>query len=213
MKKTLILLFGLTFLFSKLCLAENFVFHNEDIYVWASNDRNPTATENDIANSIDPNWRPLWVNTVSGDVFLFKGGSNGSYVWDLIMSDKNLLSNLPTPIINKFYLGTAEKTNVKFISKSATVAGGAGVSLFYLTDDGLSTGNALCSNVYDESIAVDFNSNSIIYLPSWSLSGNKKTLTVTTNQSNFTTILGISALSTFGVAANGVVANLTLACD
>ncbi len=115
MKKLFILL-SLLFIFSKSASAENFVFHNLDVYVWVSNDRAPTATEDDLTAVFLDSWRPIWINTTTGNIYQFKGGSNGSYIWDLYITDKNVNSYLPSKVFNN---NVSRSLNSNFTISSA----------------------------------------------------------------------------------------------
>lgn len=103
------------------------------------------------------------------------------------------------------YLGSAQKSNVKLFTKSATTT--SGVATFSLTDG---AGAALFTNVYDESVALQVNDSTSSYAFSWSLSGDKKTLTVTAAKPAVTTILGISVLGALNPVPNGTAIRLTV---
>lgn len=78
----------------------------------------------------------------------------------------------------RVYNDGVRKTSVWEISGNASVAGGAGNVVLYLTDDGTSTGNAVFANVYLSS-ATYFVDSAISYnYSNWTVSGDKKTLTV-----------------------------------
>lgn len=200
------------FLFSGSVFAGDPVMY-QDPFIYFKADRNPTATETVMTSQIDNSWLFDWENTTTKDKFGFKGGSDGSYVWDLYITDKNINQFLPMAIISKFYLGTTQKTNAKFIAKNATVAGGAGAAIFYLTDNGLAGGNAICTNVYDDTISFEINNSANSYRWSWTISGDKKTLTATVNQSTAVTLLGIQVLGGLAAATNGTVVRLNVLCD
>lgn len=115
------------------------------------------------------------------------------------------------------YLGTTAKTNVKLIAKSATIAGGAGQAIFYLTDNGLSGGTALCANaVYDETVDFEVNDSSAFYRPAWTIAGDRKSITATVTRATATgviAVLGLNLLSAPTNAPNGTVVRLTVWCD
>lgn len=102
--------------------------------------------------------------------------------------------------------GTTQKNAVLPVFKSAVVA--SGVAVFHLTDDGLSTGNALFAEILQDSIQPIVNDATASYQMSWALSNSNKTLTVTCNKyttaSLLTGILGQSA------APNGTAVKLTV---
>lgn len=186
----------------------------EQSYVVFNSNRAPASTEPTVNLYMIPqNWLFYWMNIDTKDVYSYRGGSNGAYLWDLNITDRNINSYIPVATIGKFYLNTTPKTNVKFIAKSATVSGGAGVAVFNITDNGDSTGNALCSSVYDDTISLRINSATISYASSWVVAENKKTVTTTVNQSSGVSLLGISLLGGFVAAANGTVVKMDLMCE
>lgn len=84
---------------------------------------------------------------------------------------------------------------------SAKASTSSGVATFYLTDDGTSTGNAVFTNVYADSIAIVTYGALGNFQPSTPVvSGDNKSITV--NISQITNILGIATINS--VAANGV---------
>lgn len=98
----------------------------------------------------------------------------------------NDLSN--KPVLSKAYTGTTLKTDCFRIYKNATVS--SGTAVFHLTDDGLSTGNALFTNeVFTDSVQVNVNDSSASYQMSWVFSNSNKTLTVTANKLTTANIL------------------------
>lgn len=105
-----------------------------------------------------------------------------------------------------FYQGSTMKSGVKAVTKSVNVA--SGVATFYLTDTGLLTGAAIFTDVFMESINLSISDAAAAYQMAYSLSGDKKTLTVTVNKlttSNILTgILGQAA------APNGTVVRLLI---
>lgn len=51
-------------------------------YFYFSADRDPVATESNIASwNLPPEYLFFWFNTTDNTYFDFRGGSNGSYVW------------------------------------------------------------------------------------------------------------------------------------
>lgn len=102
------------------------------------------------------------------------------------------------------YQGSTQKTNPKMVCKQATVA--SGVAVFYLTDNALVGGNALFTNVYQESLEFQVNDASNQYQYGWSLSG--KTLTVTVNKIGTANL--ITGILGFPSAANGTTVNMSV---
>lgn len=67
---------------------------NTSLYLFDSA-RDPTATEPNVAAiGIPTDWLFDWYNHTTGNVYNYKGGTSGSYIWDLIITDKNLNSAL-----------------------------------------------------------------------------------------------------------------------
>lgn len=101
--------------------------------------------------------------------------------------------------IPRVWVNGAHKSSVWEYFSSATVSSGNVV--FNLTDDGTSSGNAVFTNVYLESLNLIIYSSTIQYqFSNPVVSGNKKTLTVTVGQLG-TVILSIVQFIT---AANGI---------
>lgn len=99
-------------------------------------------------------------------------------------------------------VGSTTKYDVFPTVKSVTISGGNAV--FYLTDDGTSTGNALYSDVYLESLNWTVWDNAGLYaIGTPTISGNKKTLTVPVQKQGFSgvTILGINVLGSVAFTA------------
>lgn len=85
-----------------------------------------------------------------------------------------------------------------YSSKASTSAGSA---VFYLTDDGTASGNAVFANVYPDTIAIVTYGALGNFQPSNPvISGDNKSITVSISQ--ITNILGIATINT--VAANGI---------
>lgn len=111
------------------------------------------------------------------------------------------------PGITTVYDGTTQRT-ATIVFKSATVSGGTAV--FHITNDGLSTGTALCANgPITTSVNPIVNDSNASYQFGWAWSNGNKTLTVTAN--NFTTANILTGL--LGQAqANGKTVNVSVAC-
>lgn len=96
--------------------------------------------------------------------------------------------------------GSLKSDSFVYASK-ASVAGGAGIVTFYITDDGTSTGNVVFTNVYADSIlVVPFGSAGQYQAYSPTLAGDKKSITATIAQA--TNVLGILTFN--ATAANGI---------
>lgn len=101
--------------------------------------------------------------------------------------------------IPRVWVNGVHKASVWEYYSSATVSSGNVV--FNLTDDGTSGGNAVFTNVYLESLNLIVYSATVQYqFSNPTVSGNKKTLTVTVGQLG-TVILGVIQLVS---AANGI---------
>lgn len=108
----------------------------------------------------------------------------------------------------KAYVGTTLKAAVFPIIKTATVA--SGVAVFNLTDDGTSTGNALCTETFIDSVQLVVNDATASYQMGWAFSNSNKTLTVTVNKLTTSNILtGILGQT----AANGAAVKMITYCD
>lgn len=113
---------------------------------------------------------------------------HAAYAADLLTRRKNWVS------------GVLKNDSFIYASK-ASIAGGAGVVTFYITDDGTSTGNAVFTNVYTDSIlVVPFGSAGQYQAYSPTLAGDKKSITATVAQA--TNVLGILTFN--ATAANGI---------
>lgn len=96
--------------------------------------------------------------------------------------------------------GSLKSDSFVYASK-ASVAGGAGVVTFYITDDGTSSGSAVFSNVYADSIlVVPFGSGGQYQAYTPTVAGDKKSITATVAQA--TNVLGILTFN--ATAANGI---------
>lgn len=114
---------------------------------------------------------------------------------------KDFMSTNPV----KVYKSGVLKVSPKVYVTSATVSSGS--VTVNLTDDNTSSGTALFANVYKESMNWWIEDATSSYqLGSYTLSGNKKTLTLTVNKLG-SIVLG---LIQFVSAANGAVVNVTV---
>lgn len=114
----------------------------------------------------------------------------------------------------QYWHNGATQTSWKHLTFSGTTTSGSAV--FYLTDDGTVTGNALCSATPKYMNAAVNDSGNTFGL-SYAVTNSNKTLTVTANVRSFstTTILGIGVLSSSSLAAapNGTALNVAVDCN
>lgn len=109
----------------------------------------------------------------------FSAGSN-------INISGGVISN--TAAAPKSYEGTTLRSGAFPIFKTGTVS--SGTAVFHLTDDGLSTGNALFANgVIQDSVNLTVNDATASYQMSWAFSNGNKTLTITANKLTTANIL------------------------
>lgn len=106
--------------------------------------------------------------------------------------------------MTQLYKSGVLKTPVRMYTGSATVS--SGNAIFYLTDDGTSGGNAIFNNVYQESFNWTINdATNSFQVGSYTLAGNKKSITVAVNR------IGLSlGLIIFTSAANGTTVYFTV---
>lgn len=119
----------------------------------------------------------------------------------------NLVDTLSNSI-PRTWINGVRKTLVKQFLATGTVAGGAGNVTFNLTDDGTATGNAIFTNVYQESANFWINSQISFNFSSYTLSGDKKTLTVKVSNPIISALIIV-----YANAANGTVAYLQINGD
>lgn len=109
------------------------------------------------------------------------------------------------PMVGKAVVGTTEKSGTFRTYKSATVS--SGTAVFHLTSDGTSTGTALYTEVFQDSVQLIVNDSAASYQMSWAWSNSDKTLTVTTNKLTTANILtGVLGQG----QGNGAVVRLTV---
>lgn len=124
---------------------------------------------------------------------------------------ESTVTNLTTDLSNRVtaYSGSTQKANAKILSKHATAS--SGTVVFYLTDNELVGGNALCPNmVWEDSIQIYVNNAAASYQWSEAVTNSNKTLTVTINKLTTSNILtGILGQA----AVNAEVVRLTVICD
>lgn len=100
---------------------------------------------------------------------------------------------------NKSYVSGVQKAGAfVYASKAVTSSGSA---VFYITDDGTASGNAVFTNIFADSINIVIYGNAATYQPfTPTVSGDKKSITISVNQ-----VTNISVLSLLFVAAsNGI---------
>lgn len=99
-----------------------------------------------------------------------------------------------------FYVNNATTTAMKRLLFNGTTT--SGITTFYLTTDGTSSGTALCPTAIGH-VNVIANDPSNTFGIGWALTNSNKTLTVTANTRSFTTttILGISVLGSSALAS------------
>lgn len=100
--------------------------------------------------------------------------------------------------------------NDSFIySSKASTAGGAGLVTFYITDDGTSSGNAVFTNVYADSISVGgYGTGGQYQASGLTVSGDKKSVTATISQ-----LVPILVVTFSASAANGIECRLYVMGD
>lgn len=114
-----------------------------------------------------------------------------------------------------YYLNNVATTSpMKRLLFNGTTTGG--VTTFYLTNDGTSSGTALCPIGIDQVNVVANDPNNTLGI-GWAMTNSNKTMTVTANARSFTTttILGISVLgsSALAAAANGTAIMASVDCN
>lgn len=119
----------------------------------------------------------------------------------------------PTIPVIQAYEGTTQRLNPLLVNKTATVAGGAGNALFYITNDGTSTGTALCPNgTMLNSPNISVNDATAPYQFSWAWSNSNKTLTVLSQKASGLAVLTFTLLGIPAPVPNGTVVNATIIC-
>lgn len=94
--------------------------------------------------------------------------------------------------------GALKNDSFIYVSKAITASG---VAIFYLTDDGTSTGNAIFTNIYSDSIAVVAYGSAANYQPfNPVIAASNKSITINLNQATSVLLGAIQLVS----AANGV---------
>lgn len=139
-------------------------------------------------------------NAVTGDEMEYIYNATNT-TWYQLQATNNL------NMIPRLWLAGTRKSLVKDFDTSATVASGNAV--FYLTDNGLSTGNAIFTNPYTQSInLITFDSANQYQYGTPVFSSGNKILTIPVTR------LGLSlGIITFTSAANGTVVYLQVKGD
>lgn len=124
-----------------------------------------------------------------------------------VPTQKAVKSLMNTNSRKAWVTGVLKNGAFTYMSKAVTVSG---VATFYLTDNGLSTGNAVFTNVYADTISVVVYGNAANFQPySPVIAGDKKSITINVNQTT-SVLLGVIQ---FVSASNGVDVRLLVAGD
>lgn len=135
-------------------------------------------------------------------------GTSGQYVNGTLS-----LVNFPTIPAVQSYEGTTQRLNPILINKTATVAGSAGNAVFNLTNDGTSTGTALCPNgVMLNSPNLSVNDATAPYQFSWAWTNSNKTMTVLAQKASGLAVLTFTLLGIPAPVPNGTNVNATAIC-
>lgn len=103
--------------------------------------------------------------------------------------------------------GVLKQDSFVYYSKATTVSGSV---IFYLTNDGTSSGTAVFSNVYADSITISpYGASAVYQISAPTISGDKKSITATVNQVT-SVVLGLVQIT---AAANAVQCNLLVLGD
>lgn len=103
--------------------------------------------------------------------------------------------------------GTLKNDSFVYYSTSTT---NSGTVTFYITDNGLASGNAVFSNVYADSITISpYGTTAVYQISAPTVSGDKKSITATVNQIT-SVVLGLIQIT---AVANLVPCNLLVLGD
>lgn len=128
---------------------------------------------------------------------IMNGAANSTYA----LTPADVIFEYPAG--SKLYVGATEKFDAFVTVMSAAIAGGAGLVTFHPTDDGTGSGNALYSEIEVDSINAYIFDNAALYaIGSPTVSGDKKTITMTVNK------LGASSANALLNLLGGVVSVL-----
>lgn len=104
--------------------------------------------------------------------------------------------------------GTLKNDSFIYASKAVT-AGGSGLVTFYITDDGTSSGNAVFTNVYSDTVAVNgYGTGGQYQASGLTVSGDKKSITATMSQ-----LVPVLVVTFSAAAANGIECRLYVMGD
>lgn len=111
------------------------------------------------------------------------------------------------------YENTTQRINPILVNKTAVVSGGAGNAVFNITNDGTSTGTALCPNgTMLNSPNLSVNDATAPYQFSWAWSNSNKTMTVLSQKASGLAVLTFTLLGIPAPVPNGTSVNATLIC-
>lgn len=134
---------------------------------------------------------PTWITSLSQSKISYSGSTSQYIRGDGSLATFPSIPSITSP--STYYHNGSLKSDVKVMTFTATVSG-SGNATVYLTDNGISGGNAVFSDVY--SVTPFVNDASDNYCYQYSLSGDKKTLTVNAKSSSAVNValLGLSLL-------------------
>lgn len=132
--------------------------------------------------------------------------------WNAVSGVAQILNKPTIPVVQS-YENTTQRLNPIFINKSASVAGGAGNAVFNITNDGTSTGTALCPNgTMLNSPNLSVNDATAPYQFSWIWSNSNKTMTVLAQKASGLAVLTFTLLGIPAPVPNGTSVNSTIIC-
>lgn len=177
-------------------------------YLTQSNAASTYATQSSVSEKFT-------IPTGSATQFLNGTGVPTNWVnadWNAA-SGSALILNKPTISVNQAYENTTQRLNPILINKTVAVAGGAGNAIFNLTNDGTSTGTALCPNgVMLNSPNLSVNDATAPYQFSWAWSNSNKTMTVLAQKASGLAVLTFTLLGIPAPVPNGTNVNETTIC-
>lgn len=101
------------------------------------------------------------------------------------------------------------KNDCFIYSSKAVTAGGSGLVTFYITDDGTSSGNAVFTNVYADSISIGgYGTGGQYQASGLAVAGDKKSITATISQ-----LVPVLVVTFSAAAANGIECRLYVMGD
>lgn len=109
----------------------------------------------------------------------------------------------------KAWVSGVLKNDCFIYSSKASTAGGSGLVTFYITDDGTSSGNAVFTNVYADSISVGgYGTGGQYQASGLTVAGDNKSITATISQ-----LVPILVVTFSATAANGIECRLYVMGD